>query len=200
MKKKNVILNFVRYFFLTLLSVLLIINIYIMIQTKINPNRVPEIFGYKPFIVLSGSMENEINVGDLVFVKEVETDELNTGDIIAFRDEDNIVTTHRITKIVKNEKNEVCFETKGDNNNTEDSELACYSKVEGKYSGKIAKIGSIIIFVQKPLGFIVMMMSVVIICMLIYFFSNKNSKLMFENEEEKKAFEEFKKAKRLDKK
>ena len=44
-------------------------------------------------IVLSGSMETAIYTGDLVFVKVVDTDTLKTGDIIAFRNEADTVTT-----------------------------------------------------------------------------------------------------------
>ena len=37
-----------------LLMIILMINIYIIIQAKLKPNSVPSIFGYKPFMVLSG--------------------------------------------------------------------------------------------------------------------------------------------------
>ena len=36
---------------------LLLINLSIILQAKNNEDAVPSIFGYKPFIVLSGSME-----------------------------------------------------------------------------------------------------------------------------------------------
>lgn len=52
-----------------ILAIILTINVYVMVQTKTKPNSVPSIFEYKSFIVLSGSMETEIYVGDLVFVK-----------------------------------------------------------------------------------------------------------------------------------
>ena len=87
-----------------------------MIQAKSNPNDVPSLFGYKPFIVLSGSMETEIYVGDLVIVKEVDSSTLKENDIIAFRDSENLVTTHRIVNVINSDKG-LCFETKGDNNN-----------------------------------------------------------------------------------
>ena len=115
-----------------LLMIILMINIYIIIQAKLKPNSVPSIFGYKPFIVLSGSMETEIYVGDLIFVKEVDSSTLQVNDIIAFRDSENLVTTHRIINIV-NSDNGRCFETKGDNNNTKDDGMVCSDKIEGKY-------------------------------------------------------------------
>ena len=48
-----------------------LINISIIIQANTNKDEVPSVFGYKPFIVLSGSMEYEIHHGDLIFVKTI---------------------------------------------------------------------------------------------------------------------------------
>lgn len=178
-----------------LLMIILMINIYIIIQAKLKPNSVPSIFGYKPFIVLSGSMETEIYVGDLVFVKEVDSSTLQVNDIIAFRDSENLVTTHRIINIV-NSDNGRCFETKGDNNNTKDDGMVCSDKIEGKYHSKISKLGHVILFVQQPLGFAVMMMTIFIVCMFIYIFTNRKNNNHQMDLEEMKEFEEYKKAKR----
>lgn len=177
---------------ISILSIILVINIYIMVQANVSPDKVPSVFGYKPFVVLSGSMESEISVGDLVFVKNVDVNTLKTNDIIAFRDNENLVTTHRIVDEIKID-NKRCFKTKGDSNNEEDEGTVCEKQIEGKYQGKIAKIGNVIIFIQKPLGFTVMMLSILIVCILIYFiFSNRINKI---SDKELKEFEEFKKEK-----
>ena len=187
------IVKILKISIIVILAIILILNISIMIQSKIHPDQVPSVFGYKPFVVTSGSMESSINIGDLVFVKNVNYDELKVNDIIAFKGKDDLVTTHRIVEEVGVD-NEKCFKTKGDNNNTIDDEVVCKGKVEGIYSGKIAKVGEFILFIQKPLGFIVMMLSILIVCILIYFVSNRNVNKL--DEEELKEFEEFKKAKR----
>lgn len=177
---------------ISILSIILVLNIYIMVQANLSPNKVPSVFEYKPFVVLSGSMESKISVGDLVFVKSVDVSKLKTNDIIAFRDNENLVTTHRIVDEIKID-NKRCFKTKGDSNNEEDEGTVCEKQIEGKYQGKIAKIGNIIIFIQKPLGFTVMMLSILIVCILIYFiFSNRINKI---SDKELKEFEEFKKEK-----
>ena len=51
---------------------ILLINLYIIYQAKTNKDEVPSILGYKPFMVLSGSMETKIHRGDLIFVKEID--------------------------------------------------------------------------------------------------------------------------------
>ena len=192
-ENKSIVLKVLKILCIVILSLILVLNIFVMIQAKANPNKVPSVFGYKQFIVLSGSMESKIEVGDLVFVKEIDVDKLKVDDIIAFRDKDNLVTTHRIIKEVNTDHGR-CFETKGDNNNTKDENVVCASAIEGKYSKKISKVGSIILFIQQPLGFMIMMLTILIICMFIYFVSNKkiNSQI---SDEELKEFEEFKKEK-----
>lgn len=189
------VLKIFKWIIISILSLILLLNIYIIIQSKAAPNKVPSIFGYKPFVVLSGSMKPNIQVGDLIFVKKVDTNKLKVGDVIAFRDEDNLVTTHRIKEIQKGDK-ELCFITKGDNNNVEDSQPACAKNVEGIYKKRIAGIGNAILFVQEPLGFTIMMLTIFIICAAIYIIEDKkaNKKLKLANAKEMEAFEEFKKA------
>lgn len=190
----NRVIKCLKITVITILSIVLLINVYILIQAKTNPNSVPSIFGYKPFVVLSGSMETKIYVGDLVFVKEVDPSLLEINDIIAFRDNENFVVTHRIVSIV-NEGNERCYKTKGDNNNTIDEDIVCSNSIEGKYYSKIPKIGNIIIFIQQPLGFAVMMLSILIVCIFIYIISNRKIDKQI-SDEELKEFEEFKKFKK----
>ena len=177
---------------ITVLLVILIINVSIIIQTKTKPNLVPNILGVKPFIVLSGSMESKINVGDLVFVKEVNPSKLQVGDIIAFRDSENIVTTHRIVDI-ETKDNGLCFVTKGDANNANDDGIVYSNMVEGKYQTKIAKLGNAILFIQQPVGFVIMLMAISIICLLVYSCQSKKvtKEEKFKSEEERQAFEEF---------
>ena len=176
-----------------LLAIVLIVNISIIIQTKTNPDSVPSIFGYKPFIVLSGSMESQINVGDLVIVKNIAPSNLQIGDIIAFRDSENTVTTHRIVDI-RTENDNLCFTTKGDANNVNDDDTVYANQVEGIYQTKFAQIGNAILFIQEPAGFATMMMLIFLICILIYLYQNRKNddkKAKFKNAEERRAFEEF---------
>ena len=179
---------------IVLLLALLAINISVIIQANKNKDKVPTIFGVKPFVVLSGSMNPEIEVGDLVLVKEIDTNELKEGDIVAYRDKGDKVTTHRIVEVIKTDGN-LSFITKGDANNANDEEISS-SQVEGKYEKRFPKLGNAIIFIQQPLGFAVVVLSIFIVCMLIFIMQNRriNKEIKFESDEERKAFEEFKKS------
>ena len=70
--KNNNISRIIKGIIICLLSIILLINVYVIIQAKSKPNLVPSIFGYKPFIVVSGSMETKLHVGDLVIIKNVD--------------------------------------------------------------------------------------------------------------------------------
>ncbi len=131
---------------------ILFVNSVIIINSIMNPDKIPSFFGWKPFIVLSGSMESEIFPGDLAIVKDIGTEELKVNDVIAFRSED-IVVTHRIVEI-KNENGAIKYKTKGDNNNSQDVGDVLPEQVEGLYKFKISKMGNLAMFMQTPTGII----------------------------------------------
>ena len=73
------------------------------------------IFGIRPYVVLSGSMEPEIKTGSVVFVNQnVKFSELEKGDIITYKTGD-VMVTHRV-----HEKNGDKIITKGDANDSLD--------------------------------------------------------------------------------
>ena len=61
---------------IVILLPILFVNSVIIINSIMNPDKIPSFFGWKPFIVLSGSMESEIFPGDLAIVKNIGTEEL----------------------------------------------------------------------------------------------------------------------------
>lgn len=151
----------------------LIINLTLIIKTKLYPNKIADFMGYKPFIVLSGSMETQIYNGDLVIVKEINAKDIKKNDIIAFRNDD-IVITHRVKEIYT-DGNNISFKTKGDNNNTEDDFIVKADEVEGIYITKISKLGNVLVFLSKPLGMLVVILFVVVIAGGMYFITFKPS-------------------------
>lgn len=170
----------------------LIINLTLIIKTKLYPNKIADFMGYKPFIVLSGSMETQIYKGDLVIVKEINAKDIKKNDIIAFRNDD-IVITHRVKEIYT-DGNNISFKTKGDNNNTEDDFIVKADEVEGIYITKISKLGNVLVFLSKPLGMLVVILFIVVIAGGMYFITFKPSQ---KDKELMKEFEEYKKNKEL---
>lgn len=164
---KNIILNFLKWLVYAILIIILFINLFVIFQVKRNPTLVPNVFGYKFFVAMSGSMKPQFDVGDLVIVKNADVNNLKVNDIISFNNKDNFITTHRINEII-NRENDVCFVTKGDSNNVVDDGFVCHKNIEGKYVIKIKKIGLALLFIQQPSGFIIMMLVLLIIGLFIY--------------------------------
>ena len=88
------------------------------------PLSVPCLFGYQTYDVVSGSMEPEIPVGSMIFVKEIVPEDVVEGDIIAFYSNSNVVC-HRVTY---NNIYERKLNTKGDANPDEDLNDTTYDK------------------------------------------------------------------------
>lgn len=106
------------------------------------PLTIPRLAGYKIYSVISGSMEPEIPIGSLVYIKSAELKSIMEKDVIAFyggRDS-NAIITHRVVN-----NNVVTGEiiTKGDANQTVDRNPVSYSDVIGKVEYVIPKIGQL---------------------------------------------------------
>lgn len=169
----------------------LIINLSIMFQAKTNEDVVPSVFGYKPFMVLSGSMETEIRKGDLIITKIVDPSALQVDDVIAFRDAAGTVTTHRIIDVVVKD-GETYFITKGDNNSSQDRNLVELKDVEGIYIGRIPGIGSIMKKLSEPMTIVVIAFIITIAFGIGFMISTKKRQ-----EIERKEFLEYKRMKEL---
>lgn len=175
---------------------ILLISIVILVDSHTHPNEVPSFFGWKPFIVLSGSMETQISAGDIVVVKEIDTNELKKGDIIAFKD-GNIVITHRIDEVTEID-GKTQYITKGDNNNTQDIGYVSPEQIEGVFKFKVSRLGNLAMFIQTPLGMIVCLSIPIIIIILLQTADSKKEKeeLISKLNKQSKMEEEIEKLKK----
>ena len=108
------------------------------------------VLGYRVFNVISGSMEPEYSVGDLIYVKEVAPESIKVNDPITFvLNEDLVVATHRVVKIdAENQR----FYTKGDANNDADASPVHFKNVVGTPVFAIPYLGYVSDFIQNPPG------------------------------------------------
>jgi len=132
------------------LVLVLIVNITLIVRSYVDPEEVPSFLGYKPFIVLSGSMEPEISAGDLILTKNVDPKEIKVGDIISFRADETTVVSHRVIEVLTEEG--LMFQTKGDANIGDDAGIVLPEDIEGTYVLRLAGLGSIAMFLQTPVG------------------------------------------------
>jgi signal peptidase len=96
--------------------------------------------GYYALVITSGSMRPNIEVGDLIIVKELSNkDSIKVGDVILIRANEGLVA-HRVISIVDEGGNRL-FITKGDANSAPDPEPAGDKNVIGVVVAKIPKLG-----------------------------------------------------------
>jgi signal peptidase len=109
------------------------------------------LFKYQVMAIGSGSMEPYLYRGDAVIFKKVNnTNELQVGDILVFKNNNKYIT-HRIISI-SNINNITTYKTKGDNNSKEDKFTVTYDNVVGVVKLKIKYIGLPTLWLQDLLG------------------------------------------------
>lgn len=146
---------------------LLVIGLLGSVSSK--SDKIYDFVKFRSYIIVSPSMEPTINAGDMIFVKKVNVDKLEEGDIISFNKE-NIVATHRIINIDGD-----TVTTKGDNNNLEDTPIK-KSDVIGKYSFRIPKIGYVFSFAISPVGLVTIGSIIIFIFIYDFIFREKKEK------------------------
>ncbi len=117
------------------------------------------IFGYTPYVVLSGSMEPTIKTGSLCFInRHAPYKDIKKKDIIAFRLDDKTLVTHRVVKITKEG-----LTTKGDNNKKKDEKIITADNYVGKNVFWIPKLGYIVKAFQTTKGKIIAVTCIILL-------------------------------------
>ena len=126
--------------------------------------------GLNVYTVLSGSMEPTYHVGSLIYVKDVDTDELKTGDVITYMLDEDTIVTHRIVDVIPDETDPsiIRFQTKGDANDSVDGSLVHYKNVIGTPVFSIPKLGYLANYIQKPPGRYIAISAGAIILLLVF--------------------------------
>ncbi len=144
---------------------------YVLIEA-ILPNQTIKVFGFKPYVVITNSMEPEINVHDIVIVKRFDAAELEVDDIITFMADINYdgtkeVVTHYIYAITENAQGDLIFQTRryfeNPDDYTADTWFLTESEILGQYSFRIPKIGVLVLFLRSPFGIAAAAINVIVI-------------------------------------
>ena len=89
----------------------------------------PLLLGLRPQIVVSGSMEPAVPVGSLAYVRPSrDAGDVRVGDIIVYQAGETMSVLHRV---IRTDKEEGSFVTKGDANSTEDPGTVSYDRYRG---------------------------------------------------------------------
>ena len=92
---------------------------------------IPMLFGWRPYVIQSGSMQPRIKVGDIVIASPNHDPQMLLGHVTVFQDPDfpgtDRMKTHRVIRIAKDGR----LVTKGDANQSADSQPVRLDKVAG---------------------------------------------------------------------
>lgn len=135
---------------------------------------IPVLWGKRPLVVISGSMEPILKVGGILYYEKINLDDFKKDDILVYQLNEHIVS-HRIGNI-----NEYGFETKGDNNNSNDSYIVDKNNVIGRGNNwSIPYIGYYADFIYNHKYLLIVMI------ILSYF------NIWFNSRKDKKGYEEI---------
>lgn len=148
---------------LVLSRVALVISLIVVVFTFISSftfNRDDKkIFGVRMYVVLTDSMKaTHFAAGDLIFVKDVDFDDLKVGDVITFMypkgEMRGKTITHQIAEATE-VNGRKAFKTKGTTTGALDGATVTEEYYKGKYVGKIPVVGRVFNFIKKPLGYVI---------------------------------------------
>lgn len=145
-KRTTNILGNILLVFMTAAALLLAV---VILQSRLT-GREPALAGYRPYIVMSGSMEPALPVGGLVVVRPLAAEKIQRGDIITYRSGENSLTTHRVDRLETDGGRR--FITKGDANNAPDPAPVQPSQVVGKVALTVPYLGYLLYYIRTREG------------------------------------------------
>ena len=163
---------FLRYLILSILAVAIGGNVYALNASRLAGNEVPMPFGVGASVVLSGSMEPALSVGDLLILQE-QTNYI-PGDVVVYQS-GSIAVVHRLVALEG--ENAI---TRGDANNAFDEPIPA-AAIKGKVIAAIPVLGYLIWAMKTPVGILLTIAAAVILVEMSY----RSEKAEDEDEKEK---------------
>lgn len=114
---------------------------------------IPLAFGMRPLVVLSGSMEPVLHVGDVTVVERIAPREARVGDVVTFKaPESGRVTTHRLRAVRRSPDGRFAFTTKGDANNSIERWTLPADGQLSRAVHRVPSVGHVLLLIATPLG------------------------------------------------
>ena len=161
--------------FYVIIIPLILISITIIWQRLTEPDKIPDILGYKMFVVLDGDMDQAIEYGDLIFTHNIAPENLEKSNLIAFRNNTNKVTIQRIIKITEDDIGRQ-FEMQNSVNEVGDTKYVKENQVEGLIIHRIPNIGIILYKIQEPYIILILIGIVLLIGIVAYYIAGRLDK------------------------
>lgn len=131
------------------------------------------LFGVRPYVVRSGSMEPFLQTGSLCFINSRSSfEKIQPGDLAAYRSSMGMPVLHRVITVTENG-----LETKGDANTQSDGIAVTKDNYLGKEVFSIPKIGYVLAALQKKKGRVLCLTGIVCLLSLSIFFRKEEMSL-----------------------
>lgn len=140
---------------LVLLVLFLLFTLYFPVVGRLIGTPYPSLFGFRQALVLTGSMEPTVRIGDLILIRHQAEYEMR--DIVTYQDGSRLVT-HRIVDRMPGR-----LVTQGDANNTPDTPVS-EEQVLGKMILKLPQLGTIAWFLKTPIGIATILLLGLLLC------------------------------------
>ena len=178
------ILEIIKKIVDVVLTIFVILFVSMICLQRFSNNEI-SIFKYRIFTVVSGSMEPEYNIGEVLISKEIDPKDIKVGDDVSylgntgtFKDK---VVTHRVIEIETDVDGKLAFHTKGLANLVEDPVV-----YENQIYGVVVKEAKVLSFVYKfvgtPTG-----MFIFIVIPILYVVGSEMIYAMLEKEDKRRA-------------
>ena len=171
-KRKNKKIPFLRYLVLAVLALSIGFGVYGVNAERLTGNKVPMPFGVGASVVLSGSMEPTLSVGDLLIVREAEG--YLVGDVVVYQS-GGMAIVHRILSI--DGENAI---TQGDANNAPDEPIPVET-ISGRVTTAVPYVGYVVLALKTPIGLAVTIAAAVALVVI----SGRRDKRSMDEETEK---------------
>ena len=134
-KKQSKLLKIIGNILYYIAFILILAVLLIVVIQRFSDNEMA-LAGFRIFNILTGSMEPEYNVGDILISKTIEPEDINIGDDIVYKGKEkpfqDLIVTHRVVDLNKEEDGTYNFITHGIANDVDDpmiSESQIYGKI-----------------------------------------------------------------------
>ena len=155
-----------RICLLVLISLIIGTMLYNWNARTLTGNVMPMPFGWGMSVVISGSMEPELSVNDLVIVREQAA--YKTGDVVVYQS-NQVLVIHRIISM----DGDIVI-TQGDANDVADAPISV-SAIKGREVAHIPFVGAVIRFLKTPVGSVLLLLAAIVLFELPYLQKRKKA-------------------------
>ena len=148
-------------FVASVLMFLLVAATFFEVVSARRAGRVPTFFGYSFSVVVTGSMEPDIKVGEFLVVKQTAIEDVSEGDDILFTARSGAIAgervVHRVIE-VGSDSGGIYLRTKGTNNPVADADYVRADNYIGKAVAHSAVVGAIVSFFSNSYTIVAVIM------------------------------------------